>query len=223
MLAMLNYAIDPALLRPLVPRGTELDFFGGKCYVSLVGFRFLRTRVCGLRIPFHSDFDEVNLRFYVRREAAGEVRRGVVFVREIGPRMAIAKVARWAYGERYVALPMAHRIAGIDVEYRWRLGGNWNSIAVCGEGTPGAANEGSLEQFITEHYWGYAAQRDGRTREYRVEHERWRVWQTRSAKFTGECSAIYGADLARCLRREPDSAFLADGSAVVVHRPGVLS
>ena len=44
-------------------------------YVSLVGFRFLNTRVLGVSIPFHRDFDEVNLRFYVRRNIGSEVRR----------------------------------------------------------------------------------------------------------------------------------------------------
>src|SRR5262249_61320330 len=112
MLAMLNYVVDPAMVADLVPRGTELDSFGGQTYISLVGFRFERTRVRGLWIPFHSDFDEVNLRFYVRRTAGGEVRRGVVFVREVVPRRAIAAVANAVYHEHYAALPMRHRIAG---------------------------------------------------------------------------------------------------------------
>jgi hypothetical protein len=62
-LTMLNYAVDPSLLTHLVPRGTDLDEFEGKTYVSLVGFRFERTRVRGLWVPFHADFDEMNLRF----------------------------------------------------------------------------------------------------------------------------------------------------------------
>ena len=98
-LAMLNYVVDPALLAPMVPRGTELDSFDGRTYMSLVGFRFERTRVRGIWIPLHSDFDEVNLRFYVRRRVSGEIRRGVVFIREVVPRWAIAAVARAVYGE----------------------------------------------------------------------------------------------------------------------------
>src|SRR5436305_1946682 len=96
-LAMLNYAIDPALIKHLVPSGTELDFFEGKTYISLVAFQFLRTRVLGYRIPFHQEFEEVNLRFYVRRVASDSVRRGVVFIREIVPRYAIARVAQLAF------------------------------------------------------------------------------------------------------------------------------
>lgn len=223
-LAMLNYAVDPALLQSMVPRGTELDQFEGTTYVSLVAFRFLKTRVRGIRIPFHSDFDEVNLRFYVRHEHGGEVRRGVVFVREVVPRLAVAKVAQLAFNENYVALPMRHRIiepvsefGRVEAEYGWRHKGQWNSVRVECEERPKFAAEGSIEQFITEHYWGYARQRDGSSLEYQVEHVRWRVWQPETARFEGDTCALYGEALGSCLNREPDSAFMADGSAVVVY------
>ncbi|HEY2015623.1 MAG TPA: DUF2071 domain-containing protein [Bryobacteraceae bacterium] len=223
-LAMLNYAVDASLLEHLVPGGTELDQFGGKTYVSLVGFRFLRTRVGGIRIPFHSDFDEVNLRFYVKPRRPGPVRRGVVFVREIVPRYAVAKVARVVYRENYISLPMDHRIVEpvspsgrVQAEYRWRYRGGWNSLRVECDGVPALAAEGSLEQFITEHYWGYAAQPGGGCVEYQVEHERWRVWRANVAEFAGDPSGLYGPQLAACLKRAPDSAFLADGSAVTVY------
>src|ERR1700752_2047399 len=94
-LAMLNYEVDPAVLMPAVPRGTELDEWNGKTFVSMVGFLFLNTRVLGLPIPFHQDFEEINLRFYVRSKAEDGRRRGVVFVKEIVPRAAIALTARW--------------------------------------------------------------------------------------------------------------------------------
>ena len=107
---MLNYVVDPAILLPHVPRGTELDQFNGKAWVSLVGFRFLSAKVLGVSIPFHRDFDEVSLRFYVRRVENGVAKRGVVFIQEIVPRFAIATVARLAYNENYRALAMSHRI-----------------------------------------------------------------------------------------------------------------
>ena len=223
-LAMLNYVVDPALLAPMVPPGTELDNFEGRTYMSLVGFRFERTRVRGIWIPLHSDFDEVNLRFYVRRRVAGEVRRGVAFIREVVPRWAIAAVARAVYGERYVALPMRHRIAGpvseggrTTVEYGWRVDGRWAEIRMECEGKPLHPAGGSLEEFIAEHYWGYAAQPNGHAIEYRVEHEPWRVWRAASVRFSGDCASLYGAELAACLKAVPDSALLAEGSAVVVH------
>src|SRR5512145_1200416 len=102
-LLMLNYDVDPAALKPFVPEGTVLDPWEGRSFASVVGFLFLDTRVLGVAVPFHRDFEEVNLRFYVRRDVAGERRRGVVFVREFVPRRATAFVARQAYEESYTA------------------------------------------------------------------------------------------------------------------------
>lgn len=92
---MLNYEIDPALLLPFVPKGTELDTWNDTMFASMIGFRFLDTRVLGMAIPIYRDFEEINLRFYVRRKADDGWRRGVVFVKEIVPRLAIELTARW--------------------------------------------------------------------------------------------------------------------------------
>jgi uncharacterized protein YqjF (DUF2071 family) len=225
-LAILNYAVDPGLLASLTPPGTELDQFDGKTYISLVGFRFQRTRVLGMWIPFHSDFDEVNLRFYVKRMHQGQLRRGVVFVREIVPRWAIAKIAQVMYHENYIARPMQHHLVEsapdggqVEAEYRWRDGGTWSSINIECSGPPTHPTEGSIEQFITEHYWGYVRQPDGGSIEYRAEHVPWRVWHASRAKCEGDMVRLYGAPLAQCLTGEPDSAFLAEGSSVAVY-PG---
>lgn len=222
--AILNYAVDPSVLNALVPRGTELDQFGGKTYVSLVGFRFLHTRVRGIWIPLHSDFDEVNLRFYVRRREGSELRRGVVFVKEVVPRYAVAKVARLVFHENYVALPMWHRImepvsehGRVQAEYRWQHGGAWSTIRVECEGKPTRAPDGSLDQFITEHYWGYASQPDKTCLEYQVTHDPWRIWKATSAVFEGSPGQLYGESLAKTFASPPDSAFVAEGSPVTVY------
>jgi uncharacterized protein YqjF (DUF2071 family) len=221
--AMLNYEVDPRLLEKFVPAGTELDRWQGKTFVSLVGFRFLNTKVCGTAIPFHRDFDEVNLRFYVSRREGSEIRRGVVFVREIVPRWAIATVARLAYNEQYVSLPMSHSVAsrpdgGMNVEYRWRTRRGWNRLSLSAVGEPRIPAEGSEEQFIAEHYWGYSAQRDGGCVEYRVAHPSWRVWTSHDASFEGDVEELYGHELGAVVREKPDSAFLAEGSEVTVYR-----
>src|SRR4030095_11981520 len=146
-LAMLNYIVDPRLIEPLVPPGTEIDFENGETFVSIVGFLFLDTRLLGLPIPLHRDFEEVNLRFYVRRKSADTWRRGVVFIRELVPRRAIALVARAFYGENYVALPMKHEIETVDahlkVEYSGRRGGNWESLKMMATGEPQTIPAGS--------------------------------------------------------------------------------
>jgi uncharacterized protein YqjF (DUF2071 family) len=222
-LAMLNYEVDARLLLPFVPAGTELDHWNGRVFASLVGFRFLRTKLFGfLPIPFHSNFEEVNLRFYVRRLVGNEVRRGVVFIRELVPRRAIALVARTIYKENYVALPMAYEIrsdgGNLGVAYRWRSRNRWNEINLTAAGDAELPMEGSIEQFITEHYWGYAGQPSGVCVEYRVTHPPWKVWQVRQSAFDGDGEDFYGKELASVLRGKPASAFLAEGSAVEVMR-----
>ena len=223
---MLNYVADPSMLGRFIPQGTELDAWQGKTYVSLVGFLFANTRVLGISVPFHRTFEEVNLRFYVRRTVGGEARRAVTFIRELVPRSAIAMVARLAYNEPYAALPMRHEFGEAvngevpgSVEYAWRRKGSWSGIRakVTGAGHPVVA--GSQEEFITEHYWGYTKQRDGSTVEYQVTHPSWRVWKVEASAVFGDVAGLYGADFARILSGPPDSAFLADGSAVAVHNP----
>ena len=218
---MLNYAVDPECLCPLLPAGVELDSFDGVTYASIVAFRFLNTRVRGLGIPFHRDFDEINLRFYVRRQAEdGQWRRGVVFVKEIVPRLAIAMVARLFYNENYVAMPTRHHLGanetGLFVDYGWRFKGHWNELKFQSTGLPKMADPGSLEEFITEHYWGYAAQPDGGCVEYQVEHPRWRIWQPKTATLDCDVGILYGAEIASHFRAAPRSAFLAEGSPVKV-------
>lgn len=222
-LVMLNYAIDPLLLSRYVPSGTVLDSFEGRTYVSLVGFRFLRTRLLDrFSIPLHTNFEEVNLRFYVRRREGSDDRRGVTFIAEIVPRRAVARLARWAYEERYIRLPMTHSLwmlGGLrKLQYGWRLNGAWCTMHAQSSGEPAPAKEGSLEQFITEHYWGYSARRDGTAMEYRVAHAPWNVWPSSEAGFQGDTSRLYGAELGTALQRPPDSAFIADGSTVEVFR-----
>ena len=277
-LAMLNYEVAPEILAPSVPAGTELDTWQGKHLVSMVGFLFQKTRVRGIPIPFHRNFEEVNLRFYVRRKVAGEWRRGVVFIKELVPHFAIAWVARTFYNENYVTLPMSHRIenvgelleegsisrtsspsppkkeerAGVrrpnvsiqnpessnplspalsplrrgegveapegikSVRYGWRFDGEENYLTLTTRGGPVPIRDGTEDEFITEHYWGYAAQQDGSTVEYHVDHPRWRVWETASATLHCDVAGLYGERFGQYLNGQPSSAFLAEGSAVKV-------
>jgi uncharacterized protein YqjF (DUF2071 family) len=220
-LAMLNFVADPKILQPLVPSETELDFHEGQTFLSVVGFLFLDTRVVGLPIPLHRDFEEVNLRFYVRRKSGNEWRRGVVFVRELVPRPAIAIVARTFYGEPYSALPMRHSLEYKDgrvfAEYQWRRGKRWETLAMTATGEPQGAAQESHEEFITEHYWGYTARRSGSS-EYRVEHPRWRLWTAETTKFEADVATLYGPQFVEALAARPASAFIAEGSHVEVQR-----
>jgi uncharacterized protein YqjF (DUF2071 family) len=222
-LVVLNYEVEPSLLTRHVPPGTSLDSFNGRTYVSLVGFRFCRTKLLGrFPVPFHTDFDEVNLRFYVRRKAGSDHRRGVVFIAEVVPRRAIAITARLLYGENYTRLPMKHRIwsegSTKTAEYQWQVDGQWCRLSAQTIGPPQHPPAGSLEQFITEHYWGYSTQRSGGCLEYHVSHVPWQVWATAAARFEGDASGLYGREFGQVLQRRPDCAFVADGSPVIVFR-----
>jgi len=213
-LVMLNYAVDSSLLEPFVPAGTELDAFEGKTYLSLVGFEFNRTRVLGFAVPFHQNFEEVNLRFYVRRGS----KRGVVFIRELVPKYAVAAVARLLFNENYSCVLMSHRSEAGRVEYAWKLGSDRCLMRIETEGEHFVPPEGSLSQFITEHYWGYTTQKGGGSLEYEVQHPPWCVWNAKQASFYGNAAGVYGAEISQILTREPDSAFLAEGSPVTVFK-----
>lgn len=215
---MANFEADPSLVRPLAPRGTEIDFWNGRTYVSLVGFLFLDTRVMGVPIPLHRDFEEVNLRFYVRHRAADGWRRGVTFVKEIVPRRMITLVANALYNENYVTMPMRHERSETLARYEWRSRSGWNRLEAKFSGEPQPLREGSEAEFITEHYWGYTSQRDGGTMEYRVEHPRWRVWTPAEVSWRAAGEELYGAAFGRLLARPAASVFLAEGSEIAVYR-----
>lgn len=230
-LVMLNFEIDPGRLESLVPIGTELDFWNGRTYVSMVGFRFLNTRLLGFPIPFHRNFSEVNLRFYVRRRTGDNWRRGVVFIKEIVPLPAVTLVARKVYNENYITLAMQHRVnlpgsTQVDrgsVSYSWKWQERWMELCAETSGVAQPIGSGSEEEFITEHYWGYTRQRDGGTMEYQVEHPRWNIWQTESSRIIGAVEALYGSQFGEVLLRPPTSSFVADGSAIVVRKGCRLS
>jgi uncharacterized protein len=221
---MLSYEIEPRVLDAYIPPGTELDQWQGRCFVSLVGFRFDDARLFGVRIPWHQHFAEVNLRFYARRRVAGAWRRGVVFLRELAAKRAVTAVAKWFYGERFRYVPLQCRVEGQSrgnaprrIEYAWRDRGG--DFLLAGEvlDAPQMPEPGSLEEFVVEHYWAYNAARRGGATEYLVTHPPWRI-ATADGAFTGDAYRQYGPRFAPFLRGEPASAFWADGSGVEVFR-----
>lgn len=219
-LIMANYAVDPELLRPHLPRGVELDLFEGVCYASLVGFMFVNTRMLGVPIPFHTNFGEVNLRFYVRRFVDGAWRRGVVFTKEIVPRSAITMVARNLYREPYETMPMRHRwdISATQktIEYQWKYAGKWNRFTVDAKPESLEMGIGSEPEFITEHYYGYTRWNDLYTKEYGVKHPRWLVNPVQSYEIDVDFGALYGEKFAFLGKETPRSVLLAEGSAIEV-------
>lgn len=216
---MANYAVKPALLLPFVPAKTELDLWNNTCYVSLVGFMFLNTRVLGIKVPFHVNFEEVNLRFYVHYQDAGEWKRGVVFIKEIVPRGALTLVANTLYGEHYETLPMQHtwetEANTLKVEYRWKKS-LWHTFSVEADSKAIPLKTGSEAEFITEHYWGYTKINTHKTSEYQVEHPRWEIYPTRNYSIDVDFGKVYGSGFSFLSTEKPVSVFLAEGSEIKV-------
>jgi uncharacterized protein YqjF (DUF2071 family) len=216
-----NYALDRKILEPLVPYGTELDEFNGICYGSLVGFYFQRVKLLGrIPVPFHTEFEEFNLRFYVRRKTETGWKRGVVFVKEIVPKLAITLVANTLYGEPYATHPMRHRWETDGqtqhIRYEWKVGSNWNHIEVNADQQGHSLVADSEEAFITEHYWGYTRRGVGRTSEYEVVHPTWSIFPVNAYNVHCDIEPLYGRQFAPFFEQPPRSIFLADGSAVTI-------
>lgn len=217
-LVMANFAVEPELLKEFVPGGTGLDLFEGKCFVSLVAFKFFDTRVLNFRIPFHIDFLEVNLRFYVKREAENETRRGVVFIKEIVPRFAISLVARAFYGEPYETWRMRLDELEDEFAYSWKKKGRTNRVGVekgASLGVPGANSHG---EFIIEHYWGYTRRGSLRTDEYKVEHPKWNLFEAKNAEIDVDFGFTYGEKFGFLTKEKPQSVLLAEGSEIAVYK-----
>ncbi|MGH1518018.1 YqjF family protein [Chryseobacterium sp. JK1] len=217
-LAIINYEIDPQILLKYLPKGTELDFYQGKCYVSLVGFMFLNTKLMGIPVPFHRDFEEVNLRFYVKKKENGIWKRGVVFIKEIVPKPALSFIANSVYKENYHTLPMKNWIhekeGELLIKYSWK-DKNWHSIQIKADSTAQPMQEGSEFEFITEHYWGFT-KKENRTSEYEVCHPKWDFYSVKEHQLEIDFEKIYGNDFECLNHQNPISVMLAEGSGVQV-------
>ncbi len=219
-LVMANYAIAPQILLPYLPKGTELDYFEGKTYVSLVGFLFKNTKIFGLPALGLSNFEEVNLRFYITRKEGNIIKRGVVFINETIPYKIVAWVANWLYKEHYTAVPTKHKFnlnAGNKaVNYFWKKNKNWSHIKVLANLAPIKMAEGSFESFIFEHYFGYTKVSEKQTLEYYINHPQWQINQIVESDICCDFKAIYGQDFAFLSEKKPDSVMMAEGSAISV-------
>jgi uncharacterized protein YqjF (DUF2071 family) len=219
-LSIANYVVDPEILLPFLPSKTELDLWNGKCFVSLVGFMFLHTKLKGIPIPFHVNFEEINLRFYVTHQTnENEIRRGVVFVKEIVSKPALTFVAKSVYKEKYETMPTKHTHeilnGDLHVEYKWEKE-NWHSIKVVAENREVEMATGSEEEFITEHYWGYTKIDNETTSEYPVHHPRWKVYPVKSFSIDVDFGKVYGNEFEFLNQQKPASVMLAEGSEIAV-------
>jgi uncharacterized protein YqjF (DUF2071 family) len=219
-LIMANYAVDPKVLIPYLPKGVELDSFEGKFYVSLVGFMFNKTRIFKVPIPYLGSFEEINLRFYVLRKHEGKIKRGVVFINETVPFAPVAWMANYLYKEHYTAVKTKHRWHLTDtlktIDYSWEKDKKWNNIRVNAHSQGNAMKAGSVESFIFEHYFGYTRVNEHKTLEYRINHPSWKINQVIDHSIDCDFEKMYGPDFAFLNSQQADHVILAEGSDVSV-------
>lgn len=225
-LALINYTIDPKILEKYVPKGTELDLWNGKCYISLIGFMFENVKVLGIKIPFHINFEEVNLRFYVKCLENGIWKRGAVFIKEIVPKHAITIVANTLYKEHYETLKMRHsrtvNETSKSFQYEWKKNNKWNSLFMKTNKTPLDIEPHSEAEFITEHYYGYTKFNADKTIEYEVTHPRWQQLQVIEYGLDVDFENIYGQHFKFLQDLKPASAFLAIGSVITIEGKKII-
>ena len=218
-LVLINFEADPSILVKHLPRGTELDYFNGKAYMSIVAFHFNRNKLFGLLPSFpHYSFEEVNLRFYIKRDG----KKAVAFIKELVPSKLIATIARLLYQEPYEATPTHSEILCNEkgIEYRYSFGRNLEyTIKAETENAFVPLETDSFEEFILEHYHGYTAQSDATTVEYQVRHPKWRFTKASRFEISSNILNFYGSDFAKNLAAQPVSVFVAEGSKVSVSAP----
>lgn len=226
-LIMANYYVPPDLLLPYVPNKTQLDSFEGKTYVSLVGFMFLNTKIMGIGIPYHINFEEVNLRFYVKHNNNGNWMRGVSFIKEIVPKPAIALIANNLYGEKYETMKMKHfhheSDAGLETGYEWRDKKKWHVLTTTTQKKSLPLRIGSEEEFIAENCWGFTKASESKTYAYEVQHPRWEIFRVTDYKIDCDFTNMYGEEFSFLNHAKPASVFMAKGSEVKIFRKRTLN
>ena len=225
-LIMANYVVPKELLTPFIPHKTELDYFNGNTFVSLIGFLFLNTRILGLSVPYHMNFEEVNLRFYVKYNDGGKWKRGTVFIKEIVPKLAISFLANSIYGEKYSTMKMKHfhieKADEIETCYEWKYKNRWNKLAASSQKKSSPMRINSEEEFIAEHYWGYTKYNNEKTYEYEVNHPRWEIFKVLNYTIDCDFGGIYGNEFSILSDAVPSSVFMAKGSEIKIHNKKIL-
>lgn len=218
---MVNYEIDPQIVLPFLPNGVELDLFNGKCYISLVGFMFKNTKLFNIPIPYFGTFEEINLRFYVKRKEGNQIKRGVVFINETIPYKIVAWMANKLYKEHYTVVPTKHELqinnAGQSIKFEWLLDKRWNSIYVTSELKSNRMKNESLEKFIYEHYYGYTKIDENNTEEYQLQHPSWNIHKVLNYTVNCDFETMYGQPFSILNQTQPTAVFIAEGSLVKVN------
>jgi len=160
-LLFLHWPVPLDTLRPLVPRGLEIDAFAGESYVSLIPFEIIESRPEGAPRAMATRFLETNVRTYVRG-VDGEP--GVYFFSLEASSLLAVTAARLLFGLPYFHAAMRMRREGTEIEYAsHRRGGRDATVEVAwsiGDASDVAA-DGTRDHFLIERYCLYVARRHG--------------------------------------------------------------
>lgn len=225
-LVVATFETDKELLQPYVPPGTELNDWNGRYCMSLVGFMFSHTCLLGIPCPFYRRFEEVNLRFYVRRKEGNNWKKGVVFIKEIVPAALIGWAGKLLYRENFISLPMQHAIYTGDnsqhVEYYWKIRKQPNYLKIQASLLPIMPGDNTLPAFISEHYTAFTRKGTDDTLSFAIQHAPWKIYPALAFDMRLDAAALYGDGFATSFRGKPLAAFLMDGSRTTVSAPRLL-
>ncbi|HVW25034.1 MAG TPA: DUF2071 domain-containing protein [Polyangiaceae bacterium] len=175
-LLFLHYRADADRLASTIPRGLELDTFDGAAFVSVVPFRMTNVGPRGLNfLPRVSAFPELNVRTYVT--AGG--RPGVWFYSLDAASALAVEAARAFFHLPYLRASMKcdrddagwvhYESERVDARGRAaRFRARYRAL-----GSPRRAAPRSLEEFLTDRYCLYAADRAGRVHRGHIHHVPW--------------------------------------------------
>lgn len=226
-LAFANYIVPTEVVEKHLPPHTKIDFYNGNCFLSLVGFQFKNVKVAGAKMPFHTDFEEINLRFYVRRFDGQQWRKGTVFISEIVGKPALSVLANSVFNENYQTLPTRQEVTEttgeIQAGYSLFYDNHWHHLKVhCGTlASPVAEN--SESEFIIHRLWGYGTHNHQETNEYKILHPAWPTYEVREYSVDVDFAKVFGPEFSMLTSATPHSVILAEGSSVTVEDTNRIS
>jgi uncharacterized protein YqjF (DUF2071 family) len=213
-LTFVHWAVDPARVEPLLPRGTRPDVFGDRTYVGLVPFRMVGLGVGrGPALPWVGTFLETNVRLYSVDETG---RRGVVFLSLDANRALVVPAIRTLVGAPYQWARMRLASTGDTVTYEARrlLGDRPRSRVVVRVGAPREST--ALDDFLTAR-WGAHVRRRGGTTYVPNAHAPWPLRDAEVLELDDELVAAAG--LPGLTGRPPDHVAFSDGVYAEFTRP----
>lgn len=216
----MNYIISPEILENYLPAYTIIDYFKGNCFTSLVGFPFRNVEIAGMKIPFYTDFEEINLRFYVKRFDGTTWRKGTVFISEIANKSALKFLANSFLHEKYQTLETRQEIKEnselIETKYSWRTWMNWQFLNLISEKPSESVAEGTEAHFIMDRSSGYQKYDTATTNEYGISHPKWNIYPIRSFDINVDFEESFDSNFPVLNETLPHSVILARGSSVAV-------